>query len=131
MRSYSYEPDAPNFTPRITGVFARNWYSQPFLALHIIRKSEGTTHSIRCLYSIHGPKSGLGNLITTYTGDGDPLPSFVGKPLVVPLYGGIDEIANCYWTALDQDNRIALAVKFIGLQDSSLDLRVINKYKKV
>lgn len=71
---------------------------------------------------------GFGYCITTYAGDGDPLPSFLGDPLAVPLVGGAEDIAQAYWQALNEANRVSLAVKWIEIGNGRSDIHIINKY---
>ncbi len=122
-----YEPDAPNFTQRITAVQSL-WKERLFLKMAILRKSilGGTCDKVmfnpQCLYP------GFGHCITTYSGDGDPLPPFRGDPLIMPLNGGMEDIAHAYWDALDEANRVSLAVKWINTENSRSEIHIINKY---
>ncbi len=133
LRGSKYEPDAPNFTPRITGICSLDLLDRqsPFFGLDIIRKSPWDDESCdRFFYRYDTIEKGFGYCITTYTGDGDPLPSFRGEPLLMPLVGDIDAVLDTYWKALNEENRVALAVKFILLQGTSW-IKVKNKFTKV
>ncbi len=132
LRGLEYEPDAPNFTPRITGICRLDLVDRgdPFFGLDIIRKSVWDYSCDRFFYRYDRIERGIGYCITTYTGDGNPLPAFVGEPLLMPLAGDIDAVANAYWQVLNEENRVALAVKFIALQGTSC-IKVINKFTKV
>ena len=132
----TYEPDGPNFTPRITGV-TMLWEGIDYLEFSILRKTmlivpdSSNGDCERCYYRYNNMQPGFGACITTYEGDGDPLPSFGGGPYVVPLPGDIDEVANLYWGTLNEDNRVSIAVKFIDLSTGSATIKIINKEEKV
>lgn len=128
LSKYTYEPDAPNFTPRITGVC--NIRSDCTFGLAILRKSIWNDSCDRLCYYYEEIRKGFGFCITTYNGNGDPPPAFTGEPLLVPLSGDIDTIANTYWNLLNEKNRVSLAVKFISPSLKS-SIKVINKYNKV
>lgn len=130
LRRWPYEPDAPNFTPRITGIYSLAVdHGDPPFYLSIIRKAAGQEDSCdRTTYEYEKFEKGFGRCITTYVGDGDPLPSFKGDPRLMPLTGDIDTIKGIYWEALDSDNKVALAVKRISPLGHTL-VKVVNKYK--
>jgi hypothetical protein len=108
------EPDAPNFTPRISGLIDLR-LGEPGFALSIL-KANAADPSLtdRATFRPAAPPGGLGLGLTTYQGDGDPLPSFRGEPLWLPLAGSPEQVADTYWAALDRENRVSLAVKTIG-----------------
>ncbi len=108
------EPDAPNYTPRITGLIDLRLRDAAF-ALSIL-KANGADPSLtdRTTFRPAAPPPGLGLGLTTYQGDGSPLPSFRGEPLWLPLTGSADAVADAYWDALDRANRVSLAVKEIA-----------------
>ena len=113
-----YEPDAPNYTPRISGYIDRNVGS---VSLSIIKRNH-TGNTDYHFYRYSNIPLGVGYCITTYTSDGDPLPSFQGEPILLPLNGNADEIADTYWNELDKDNRISLGLRFNNI------VKIINKY---
>jgi len=129
MRQYEYG-DAPNFTPRITAEC--HWWpnGSPSATMSIVRKSLWSEECDRNLYEFGDLGRGFGYCLTAYSGDGDPLPSFRGEPYLLPLNGGIYEVANMYWEALDEKNRVSLVVKFISKRGRSETL-IRNKYEKV
>jgi hypothetical protein len=119
------EHDAPNYTPRISGLLDLRG-TAPELALSILKAHPADpAETDRFCYRSASPPSGLGMALTTYIGDGDPLPSFSGEPLWLPLEGTAQEILERYWAALDADNRVSLAVKEIrpGRSASTISLR--------
>ncbi|MFH1178522.1 MAG: IMP cyclohydrolase [bacterium] len=128
MQRFEYEPDPPNFTPRIAAVSC--WVAGvPFASMIILRKSLWSNRCDRNMYEINGLGKGFGYCITTYSGDGDPLPSFRGEPYLLPLIGDTRFIADTYWEALNHENKVSLAVKFIPKRGHS-DLVTFNKYQK-
>lgn len=132
MAERIYEPDAPNFTQRITAVSWPRWGDgRPCIEMSILRKSLFSDGCDRMTYHYDTFEPGLGFCITTYEDDDKPLPAFRGDPLIMPLKGDIKEIASMYWDVLYPDNKVALAVKFIGLKDKTSAVHIINKYKKV
>lgn len=122
-----YEPDAPNFTQRITAVSSLA-KGHPFIQMSILRKSVFGDDCDQMLFE-YRPRPGFGHCITTYAGDGDPLPPFRGDPLLMPLVCKSKDVAELYWAALDEVNRVSLAVKFIEVFNGRSDIYVINKYK--
>lgn len=130
LSRWQYEPDAPNFTPRISCMCALAG-NAPLAQLSVLRKSPLSETCDRAFYVYSEFPKGYGYCITTYTGDGNPLPSWRGDPLLVPLYGDTETIAEDYWGALNEDNRVSLAVKFIPMDGSKSTIHIINKYAKV
>jgi hypothetical protein len=109
-----HEPDSPNFTPRITGMLNLT-KSDKIINLSILKTNPFTsTKTDRFYFYPANPNAGYGYGITTYSGDGDPLPSFSGDPLILPLKGEPEEILEHYWDNLDVDNRVSIAVKEVS-----------------
>lgn len=130
MRSREHEPDAPNWTPRIAGGFEiRKGLQRAWFAI-IKADPSAPNRSIRNFFEYSEFPAGLGTCITTYLGDGDPLPSFQGEPYSVPLAGPVDGMLESYWDKLNGDNRISLAIKSIDLGSGASVIRVINRYSK-
>lgn len=129
LEKWTYEPDAPNFTPRISGVLkisgANSWYALSALKCIAANPRRGT----RQFFVYDEPLPGFGHCITTYAGDGNPLPAFDGEPLPVPIEGGLDQIAVTYWNALNADNRVALVARMIDPAANTSDTRIINRWK--
>jgi len=124
-----YEPDGPNFTPRITAV--SSWMNgTAHVEMAILRKSPWNDACDRHLYEFGDIGKGFGYCITTYSGDGNPLPAFQGEPYLLPLGGDANFIAGTYWDALNADNRVSLAVKFIPKSGPS-HTAIVNRYSKV
>ena len=126
LRSRTFEPDAPNFTPRISAVLnvhAGNYDYQ----MSIIKSEDGTEdRPIHCTYSYSKPVAGEGHFIHTYKHDGNPLPSFEGEPEAVKISGDIDDFSLLIWDSLNRDNRVSLFVRFIDVETGATESRIIN-----
>lgn len=130
LESRAYEPDAPNFTSRITAVThlrIEHWRTE----IAVLRKSVWGESCDRLHYVYSEIAKGFGFCVTTYVGDGDPLPAFTGEPLLVPIPGGINDTLKAYLEMLNEANRVSLAVKYISLIDGKSELVAKNKYAKV
>lgn len=122
----TFEPDAPNFTPRISGLI--DIESGLKLKLSILKSDEGDeSQSLRFFYNYDNPKPGEGFLIHTYKENSDPLKSFEGEPIKVSLKGSIDEFANSLWNSLNNDNKISLAVRYIDMATGKYEQIIKNK----
>ena len=122
----TFEPDAPNFTPRISGLI--DIESGLKLKLSILKSDEGDeSQSLRFFYNYDNPKPGEGFLIHTYKENSDPLKSFEGEPIKVSLKGSIDEFCNSLWNSLNTDNKISLAVRYIDMATGKYEQIIKNK----
>ena len=120
------EPDAPNYTSRISGIL--NLSNTPTIILSALNVNPtNPADTDRITYRPAQPKPGLGLCLTTYMGDGNPLPRFTGEPLLMPIEGEPEDVMRTYWNALNHENRISIAVKRIG-QDGLSELTAINRY---
>lgn len=129
LRTREFEPDAPNYTPRISGIVKTDADDFNY-ALSILKSANGNPESCqRFTFSYKAPIKGEGHFIHTYMGDGNPLPSFEGEPKLVGIKGGIDEFTDSIWTSLNEDNKVSLFVRFIDLETGKTDTRIINKNK--
>ena len=129
LRTREFEDDAPNYTPRISGIlhFEENGFNY---AMSILKSANGNPDSCqRYTFSYSNPIAGEGRFIHTYMGDGDPLPSFEGEPKLVGISGSIDEFTEMLWNSLNEDNKVSLFVRFVDLEDNSTETRIINKNK--
>ena len=126
-----HEPDSPNFTPRISGLLDI-CSGAPIAKLSVVKASPfDSAESNRSYFHVDAFASGLGYTVTTYTGDGSPLPPFEGEPYLLPLPGDADAIADAIWEALDIDNKVSLAVKVIGAEcDAESRVVLRNKYEQ-
>lgn len=122
----AFEPDAPNFTPRISGMLT--FKGAGFSYRMSILKSIDAVGSDCARYTFSYPaKPGLGHFIHTYVTDGNPIPTFQGEPERVTIENDIDAFTNEIWDALDPDNKISLYTRFVNLKDRSYTCRLINK----
>lgn len=122
----TFEPDAPNFTPRISGLI--DIESGLKLKLSILKSDEGDeSQALRFFYNYDNPKPGEGFLIHTYKENSDPLKSFEGEPIKVSLNGSIDEFSDSLWNSLNTDNKISLAVRYIDMATGKYEQIIKNK----
>ena len=123
-----YEPDAPNYTPRISGVLRVSEGSFDY-QLSILKSDNGDPDSDnRYTFSYSAPKAGRGHFIHTYLGDGIPLPSFEGEPTPVRIGGeGIDSFTDGIWEALNEENKVSLFTRYIEIATGKYESRIINK----
>ena len=126
LESREFEPDAPNFTPRISGMVA--FGEKDFTYQISILKSADAQGSACCRYTFSYPAvAGLGHFIHTYVCDGNPIPTFQGEPERVIIPDSIDEFSDTLWTALDPDNKISLYVRYTDIATGKTESRLINK----
>lgn len=122
------EPDAPNFTARISGILDLNGKNAN-LTLSILKANPiDPAYTDRYYYHPVIPEDGYGFGLTTYQGDGDPLPSFSGDPLLLPTQGSAEEILETYWDALNSENRVALAIKEVSSKGENSQIFFRNQY---
>lgn len=129
LRCREFEPDAPNYTPRISGVL--NVDGGKFNYAMSILKSDNENPDCcnRFTFTYENPINGDGRFIHTYMGDGTPLPSYEGEPTPVEIKGSIDEFTNMIWENLNADNKVSLFVRFIDIATGKYETRIINKNK--
>ncbi|HBQ64528.1 MAG TPA: inosine monophosphate cyclohydrolase [Clostridiales bacterium] len=122
----TFEPDSPNYTPRITGIMEVGGMDGYKLA--IIKPGEsGPETCLRAFYHYDSVIPGFGHCIHTYTGDGDPLPAFDGEPYLLPMPAKTEETLHLYWEALNPENRISLLVKQIHRETGVSTISIINR----
>ncbi len=127
LETRCFEPDSPNFTPRISGMLT--FADKAFTYKMSILKSGDKEGSICNRYTFnYAPKAGLGHFIHTYNHDGNPIPTFTGEPERVEISGSIDEFTNTIWENLNSDNKISLYVRYINLETGEYESRMINKH---
>ena len=125
LRSREFEPDAPNYTPRISGVVKPNGDYN----LSILKSNMGRGDSCLRFFFEYAAVPGLGHLIHPYKGDGDPIPSFEGEPVPVEMDGDLDSFTQMIWDSLNEDNKVSLFTRFIDLESGKAESRIINKNK--
>ncbi len=129
LATREFEPDGPNFTPRISGMLT--FEDNNFTYEMSILKSIDEQGSDCCRYTYSYPsKAGLGHFIHTYICDGNPIPTFCGEPERVSIPNDIDEFKSEIWNSLDSENKISLYVRYIDLNTGEVQNRMINKNVK-
>lgn len=127
LRTRTFEPDAPNFTPRISGIVNLTDTSASY-TLSILKSANlNPESSQRFFFEYKEPLAGQGHLIHTYKCDGNPIPSFCGEPKNVKIEGDLKEFGDEIWNALDQDNKVSLFTRFIDINTGKHQTRIINK----
>ncbi|HDR6319022.1 TPA: inosine monophosphate cyclohydrolase [Bacillus thuringiensis] len=129
LNKRKFEPDFPNLTPRISGMMDLNNKKSAY-QLSILKSIDNNpNYCIRNFYNYEKGVPGVGHCLHTYSGDGNPLPSFTGEPFEVKLFDNIKEVGSFYWSALNEVNKISLLVKSIDIENKSTEIFIINKNK--
>ncbi len=127
LRTREFEPDGPNFTPRISGIMHVENGSNNY-ALSILKSSDGDPAACnRYTFAYSNPIAGEGRFIHTYMGDGDPLPSFEGEPKRVEIPDDMDAFTDMLWNSLNEDNKVSLFVRYIDIKTGKYTTKIINK----
>ena len=127
LRTREFEPDGPNYTPRISGIMHLENGGYNY-AMSILKSNNGDPSSCnRYTFAYENPAAGEGHFIHTYMGDGNPLPSFEGEPTLVGIEGDIDTFTNMIWENLNEENKVSLFVRFIEIGSGKYETRIINK----
>ena len=127
LRCRKYEPDGPNFTPRISGIINIKDGSYDY-AMSILKSDNGDPDCCnRYTFTYDNPKAGEGRFIHTYMQDGNPLPSFEGEPEWIYIEGDIDEFTSMLWDNLNEENKVSLFVRFINIATKETETRIVNK----
>ena len=127
LRSREFEPDGPNYTPRISGVMEMESGKYGY-SMSILKSNNGNPDGCnRYTYSYENPAAGEGHFIHTYMHDGNPLPSFEGEPKLVEVKGDIEELTRQIWESLNEENKVSLFVRFIDMATGVYETRIVNK----
>lgn len=127
LRCREFEPDAPNYTPRISGIMHIENKNFNY-AMSILKSSNGNPDACsRYTFSYENPVAGEGRFIHTYLHDGNPLPSFEGEPKLVAVPNDIDVFTDLIWKSLNEENKVSLFVRYINLETSAYETRIVNK----
>ncbi len=127
LRSREFEPDGPNYTPRISGVMHIEKDSYNY-AMSILKSNEGRPEGCcRYTFAYEKPIAGEGHFIHTYQGDGDPLPSFEGEPKRIGILDDIDDFTGLLWDSLNEDNKVSLFVRYIDIASGACETKIVNK----
>ncbi|MBS5660000.1 MAG: IMP cyclohydrolase [Clostridiales bacterium] len=123
LQTRTFEPDAPNFTPRISGIIDGDRYT-----LSILKSANGNPDSTcRYFFDYQSPLAGEGHFIHTYRCDGNPIPSFEGEPKKIAVNGDIDAFTESVWNSLNADNKVSLFTRYIDLTTGETQTRICNK----
>ncbi len=130
LRSRRYEPDGPNYTPRISGVIHLKDGDFNY-ALSILKSADGNPDSDHRFTFTYSPAvAGTGHFISTYIDDGNPLPSFEGEPIPVAVPNDIDCFTDMIWTSLNEENKVSLFVRYIDIETGKHETRIVNKHTR-
>lgn len=129
LRTREFEDDAPNYTPRISGILRFDEKGFNY-AMSILKSANGNPDSCqRYTFCYNNPVSGDGHFIHTYMGDGNPLPSFEGEPELIGTYDDINEFTDILWNNLNEDNKVSLFVRYVNIETGETKTKIINKNK--
>lgn len=126
LRTREFEPDAPNFTPRISGILHTEDGKMSY-KLSILKKSPYCNGCDRFFYEYEIPADGVGHIIHTYMADGNPIPSFCGEPVAFGVGTDLKSIADGVWGALNDDNKVSLFARSVSLEDGEIETLIYNK----
>ena len=127
LRTREFEPDAPNYTPRISGILHIEDGSYNY-AMSILKSNNGNPHACnRYTFAYSNPVAGEGHFIHTYKCDGNPLPSFEGEPKLVDIPNDMNEFADTVWNSLNAENKVSLFIRYIDIATGKYETRIINK----
>ena len=127
LRTREFEPDAPNYTPRISGIMHVEDGKYGY-AMSILKSNNGNGASCnRYTFDYSEPVAGEGHFIHTYMCDGNPLPSFEGEPKLVGLSDDMDAFTDMVWNSLNEDNKVSLFVRYINIEDGTYETKIVNK----
>lgn len=129
LRTREFEPDGPNYTPRISGVMHM---ADGFnYEMSILKSDNGNPDQCnRYTFFYDNPVAGEGHFIHTYMHDGNPLPSFEGEPKLIEMSDDMNSFADMLWDSLNEDNKVSLFVRYINLEDGNVRTKIINKNEK-
>lgn len=129
LRCREFEPDGPNYTPRISGIMHMENGGYNY-AMSILKSNNGNPDACsRYTFAYENPVPGEGHFIHTYMHDGDPLPSFEGEPKLVKMYDDIESFTDMLWNSLNEDNKVSLFVRYIDIQTGKTETKIVNKNK--
>ena len=127
LRSREFEPDGPNYTPRISGIMHIENGNFNY-AMSILKSNNGNPDSCnRYTFAYENPVAGEGHFIHTYMHDGNPLPSFEGEPKLVSIPDDIDAFTDLLWSSLNEDNKVSLFVRYIDIASGTYETKIVNK----
>ena len=129
LRSREFEPDGPNYTPRISGIMKIEDGTYNY-AMSILKSNNGNPEACnRYTFAYENPVAGEGHFIHTYMHDGNPLPSFEGEPKLVEIPNDMDAFTNMLWESLNEENKVSLFVRYIDITTGEYKTTILNKNK--
>lgn len=127
LRTREFEPDAPNYTPRISAMMKVEKGTYQY-EMSILKSNQGTPVSCnRYTFQYSNPVPGEGHFIHTYKQDGNPLPSFEGEPKLVAMNDDMDSFTEMLWNSLNEDNKVSLFVRYIDIKTGAYKTNIVNK----
>ena len=127
LRSREFEPDGPNYTPRISGIMHIENGNFNY-AISILKSNNGNPDACnRYTFAYENPVAGEGHFIHTYMHDGNPLPSFEGEPKLVSIPDDINAFTDLLWSSLNEDNKVSLFVRYIDIASGTYETKIVNK----
>ncbi len=127
LRTRQYEPDDPNYTPRISAIVEKNGAYE----ISILKSFDGNPAcNKRFFFEYDAPRASLGHFIHTYQCDGNPLPSFEGEPETIRVEGDLKQFTETIWNSLNEDNKVSLYTSFIDLATGKTETMICNKHVK-
>ena len=128
LHTREFEPDHPNYTPRISGILYYDFAAGDFrYKMSILKSNNGNPEACQRYFYSYKPLTGLGHFIHTYRHDGNPIPSFYGEPEEIALPNTAEELAELVWTNLNEDNKVSLFVRYIDIATGATETRIVNK----
>ena len=129
LRTREFEPDGPNYTPRISGIMHIENGKYDY-AMSILKSNNGDPSCCnRYTFTYDNAKAGEGRFIHTYKCNENPLPSFEGEPKLVAIDKEIDAFTNMLWESLNEENKVSLFVRYIDIETGKYETRIVNKNK--
>ena len=127
LRSREFEPDGPNYTPRISGIMHLENGTYNY-AMSILKSNNGNPDACnRYTFAYENPVAGEGHFIHTYMHDGNPLPSFEGEPKLISVPNRIEEFTDLLWNSLNEENKVSLFVRYIDIATGDIETKIVNK----
>lgn len=130
LRSREFEPDGPNYTPRISGILHIENGKYNY-AMSILKSNNGSPKACsRFTFAYENPEAGEGHFIHTYIGDGNPLPSFEGEPKLIGILDSMEKFTDLLWTRLNEENKVSLFVRYVDIGTGAYETKIVNKNQR-
>ena len=127
LRTREFEPDAPNYTPRISGIMHIENGTYNY-AMSILKSNNGSPDGCsRYTFANENPAAGEGHFSHTYMCDGNPLPSFEGEPKLIGVSDDIESFTELLWNSLNEENKVSLFVRYSDIETGSCETKIVNK----